>query len=612
MFSTGVSAAIHFVHYRREDETVRAGANATQAAFIQGFVLYYALQALSVLPWNQNHLGLLVNRDFKQLFLPPLILSSSIDAQYAASKLKNLTENLNPNEYPRTHKILGIAKSCFEHIHHKMDQHFWLRRSVYLIHDNIGTVFQISIFATSIGLGVTGGLYTGVAMASIIGLEFLCQKGVLPFPLRSRFYALLTYVSIFSRLATGNIFEKTLATVELTGLVLKKLQNQRLRMPIVQLNHHETTGDPVRKWSVCIDENHLKYKKEFKYSEVNLAEETNALIDFIEWNETYIIKAAAHDEKFIEKLKKGEIGKGTYHLTLEEFRECLANLDHHRSKSERDQETMDAVKSYLNSGIQEFVHRIVNRKILKGEPKEEKHYRILETKAKAIIENLKRQKDDPKAYISVHDTMAALGFAGYYCGSGYFREIDGRYQSLIDFEEGTLQNKILQVLRQKREQVFHRFLLALKEAQEAKGKALDIEDIHVYNQMLAIYGHTFGLEQNHAAEADASVADSPLLFLLDKMIFSRIKDGMYQRFVDEVYTVDQICETVQDEIDFGAIPYYLVEEWYVNWFMEKKSMKRDEAKKYFQEEAVNLMTGKIKNKYLIPLLMETGVLKPVE
>lgn len=311
---------------------------------------------------------------------------------------------------------------------------------------------------------------------------------------------------------------------------------------------------------------------------------------------------------------------------FEEFQDISFNADMIKNMANRDEvflrrfklrqvaNTAEGIEGYIKEGLKNFADRITKRRILQGEPTSEEHYQTLSRMAKHIAAALDRCDE-----MTRHDTIAALGLAGHYCGSGYFREIQARYQSLVDFESETLKGKVHAAMRNLRDRIFENLIDQFGQGIDSKGKPLDVEDIHVTNQLASILAPDFGLTLDYGASADHGANDDPLselVFLGIRTFLNRYLPDFWKP--DSKYTVEEICKWFNDQLQSGGtIPYKEVENWFVDWLKDKKNLTHDKARNFFganvlideYDDALDVAYIEIKQGYLLAMLVEMGVLK---
>lgn len=603
----GFTNTINFIQFRREEDTVRAGANAFSASILQAIAIPYALKAISTFEPAGKVLNKVFFLGYNVTALPIIGVALAINAKFISRSCNDLTEvyhknNQNSEEAPFIIRAIDATGNTFKAIDNKIEKHFWLRKTVYLIHNNIGAIAQIGLIAATVGLCSTGGLIAGTGMLVLVMGDLLCQKGILPYSVRSKFYPVIQIASIISQLAVGGIFGKAYAVAQIAYVVKKKIdayKNPPVETPPIEGQKVKFT--PISSNDINVSSNHIQKAKIKPEPKIDLKSEVDTLYKSISLEKKIIMGKAKSDEKLVKEIAEGNVS-----------------------------EDYESIKEYIESGLDKFVNSIEKRRILSGEPKSEKYYQALCAMAKNVIDSLK-EKDE----ITRHDTLVALGLAGHYCGAGFFREITAQYQALVDFDAETLQGKILTILRQKREAIFQDIILGMLKQKRINKVLVDEEDIHIYNQFIKLFGKDLGLLSEIGAEADHGVSDSPANELL-QLVFTKIITTVYKNQLppelknksnadysilmresfDIEYDDSVIRDCINEEIkNAQVITCDNLRDWYIDWISDRENISREKAKskfleKVYQEEYDDenyRFTFEIRSSYLNAMLVEMGI-----
>lgn len=598
-----VGSVCSFINFNKEERTFRAGANAGLAAGMQALSVSYALAAIKEYEPARQLFGKILNLDAKKLGIPFVGIALMINAKAAKTFIEKFKPEQQNNIYYKIYSLIHLAISNIEAA---MDSHFWLRRSVYILHDNIGTLAQMALIAVSAGVMTSsGGVFIGAAMASLLVTDMLSQRGLLGFSVRTRFYPMINALSIMAQLLGGNYFEKAYALSQIGMYAYMKYKELPFHFPPVEgqkvkaiiLNEEQLH-------SISINDNHVRPIDLPPEPKIDLSKTLREMYAPITLDRKYLFLQAERDEHLLKEIRKGTLQFKT------------------------DDEKYEDLKKYIDEGLNKFVNRIVHRQITEGEPTSFEHYRTLLVMAKSIAVAL--QKQDP---LIQHDTLIALGLAGHYCGSGFFREVEGRYQVMVDFNSKTLQGKFLAGLRMYRDTIFQNWLLFFQKMGETRGKRWDVDDVHVYNQSIVILGKHFGLSSFHGALADHGIQDSILnkFFrdVMDRLIEKKLGIAPYklmQSIVSSNYNVENIClwlETDLNKQTGSIVPFKMLKDWYVDWLSDRLSKSRKDAETYFAQQilkdkeynidGVTIQGITIERSYLLLLLIELGIFKvPVD
>ncbi len=601
--------ALNFTRWRREESTIRAGANSAQSAVIQSFMLSYAFAAMRESPLANALFGRVLNLNFTDMapFFSGLALL--LNAKATAVKINQYLK-IDPEtetKAPKTYRFAQWAASRLERTQKFMDDQVLFRRTVYLIHDNVGMCAQLAFLATSFGLIKTGRVAAGILNFAVVGADLACQKGVLPFAFRIRFYPIVLVAADVTQLITGGVAEKIYALIDLLLMAQKKYREYHLPPPV---SLPPLVGEAVvgavpidlgteYNPSTVANEAHLRPPVSNEDPNIDLESTLVAIRDSVVLEDKDLLRQAEYDDVLKKAIEKGNV-----------------------------QKTAPSIRIYVRKGIEKFAQRIVNRQILEGEPQKPEDYVELHKMAKRIAAAL-QSKDK----ITQKETIIALGLIGHYCGSGFFREVEAQHQAIVDINSTTLQEKVMVVLSRLREKLVLDYLACIQALGDVLGKSVDAGDIHVQNQLKGLLFKGFGLaEAGVRADQTVAVTSSEMIEWVKtatKWHYSRDPENKrlsnendinisFKRILLLNYTSKAMCQIINEALGCNDLPFTMVRDWYVDWLSNRRGITRADAEIVFANEILILKENDIegqpdycqlKEPYILPMLIEMGALK---
>jgi len=486
--------------------------------------------------------------------------------------------------------LFSWAASC------KIKSNF-VKKAVYLIHDNIGTLSQIAGVVSSVALIAFGHIAFGVAALTCLGIGFLDRQGFLPEKLRHILHTSDFYVSNVTALLIGSPIEKIISLVDVAVFVTNKIFSFRAEKLKKKHEHSGKTHLTLEKVQqlpekpkVEVNEGHLHNKplKELITPDESL-DELIKLCDAIDWNSTRHFPALraklARDERWTHR--DGLQGKEV---------------------------------EYLKQNLKIFVRDIKKRHISVGEPK---NYDILTKYCKHIIADIKKKDDITQA-----DALMRLAIeGGEYCGPARYEVAEDLFSNLILHRPKLpLEIRMLMLLQHQRGTIFKSIYYWQWNnhfVNKGLGKAINYQDVHVYNQMAGIVGEDFGLPAK-GAKHDTTAVTGPLIELIiskvyyaqNQLFWKGGKKKVNGRDYDiQGYTADHIAQTIINATGSKLLPLPDVYDWWGTWLKNQKELpqaKRAEFEKLRSEGGLDEEhEGKrrLKRKYAVAMLLEMGVLK---
>jgi hypothetical protein len=621
-----------FIRYAREERSVRAGAGTTIAAGYQILMTGYAIKTMKGLAINNSLFKPLLNLGYCSLFASIVGIAGAINIR-SVKKISDFFLTVMNHELPTAYyldKIFNIYYSVICWTDKQMESHLWVRKSVYTLHDKMETIAQGVMFATSLGIMASASMEIGAVILALMVTDLLCQRGLLGFAIRSRFYPMMVVASTALQLLTGNYIEKGVSILAIGNYVYSKYREYYLdkNKDVQALVGQKVKADPITcdiKSAILVNEQHIRPVEIVEEPQIDLASSVHKMWAEIKLNRTILFAKAQSDEALIKKIKGGEISFGN------------------------DDDQKEAVlKQYVSEGIEKFTSRIVNREIKEGEPTSAGDYDKLRIMAKAIVQALEKEEEMIK-----HDTLIALALAGHYCGTGFFREVEGLYQVFVDFNSATLQGSILACLRHFRDIKFQSVISLIQKSSDKRAfNQVQYNDVHNYNKILWIFARNWGLSYTHGAKIDHGLNES-LTYQLGMACFrkivamirksksqkadiidllgsinekSKISDwavflavflyDLLEKIAEEAMgnNIKSICECIIEDLNNKKpiILYTKLREWYIAWLQERKNINKEEATEFFQENIIIILDNggyEIERSYLLLMLVELGILQ---
>lgn len=301
---------------------------------------------------------------------------------------------------------------------------------------------------------------------------------------------------------------------------------------------------------------------------------------------------------------------------------------------------------YFKRNLTTLVEQIRDRKILQGKPQ---NYEMLDYYCRYIAQELKKQDEMTQA-----DKLIKLGIdGGEYCGTGKFGTVEEVFEDLISQSAGLpLDMRIFGALRQERTQVWQNiYLLTWKTNPfwQIQGYFTDVTAVHNANLFMNLIkaGDRFGIPQEAAANDQTAVINPATHYLafsivnwVEKSFWNgrqipqcylsvdrpegneRLKPWKWVKLtIDSVtprcYDQDAILNRLQATIGTAQIGKGDIYTWWLDWIGRQDHLTEGQrnglADELMMSASINGEAieerGKIRNKFLIAMLIEMGVLE---
>ncbi|NGX34264.1 MAG: hypothetical protein K1060chlam1_00615 [Candidatus Anoxychlamydiales bacterium] len=463
----------------------------------------------------------------------------------------------------------------------------YLKRSVILINNHIGSICNLAIAIASIALISLGLPFLGYISLTWIIIGFIQRRRWLPLKVSTGINFIGFVGTNVARLALGNYHHKFVALLEIGNLVYLQVAAYKKRHLTIKTSPPNILiTNSFNADSLQVDPKHLT--EEFpipKPPEVDLKKLKTIFQKFNLSNPNYL------------KILKKAIFEDEY---WNEF----------HSDKNSDAELIN----YIKTGLNNFINNVSNRTIKSGEISD---YRFLQARAKHIAYKLSSSSNEDQFINIIH-----LALASYYCPAGYLEKVRSIYYTVCSaFELDSIKSRVSQVLDNGRRHLFQSFLHSFLSRNSYLVKVLlDPQDNHVYNEFVNFLGESFNLSECQDAEQDAL----SYLGILDKKFMQLLYRPIVRPFINK-YNKDFIIETLYEALTNNQIPYELINRWFIDEYLlvlrPKTPIHRNEtdrnynerliqeARRWARENVYNIMTGKIEEKYLSFFLIKMGILK---
>ena len=458
-----------------------------------------------------------------------------------------------------------------------------LKKSIYLIHDNIGTLSQVVTITSSIALLILGQIPIAMTSLSFLVIGVLDETGILPTAIRQFINNLGFAITTTINLTIGDDFNKFISVSQLVCLAAGRIFNWEKSNEVVKY-----PIDPIFPLSFSEIKNFNSDNLEINKGHLNTTEpganhidldELNTICKQIDW------KNKSHWNTLVKKLEKDE-----------------------RWKKRGPGPGKEII--YIQNSIKELVSAIKAQRILAGEPRD---YKTLTLYTKNIIKFLKKGDEVTRV-----DTILRLAVeGGNYCGPGQFEVIEKVHNGLkVSSEETTIDEKIKLILLQDRDAIFEGlYELMMSFLPKFFTKIIDPLDVHTKNQYLMFYGKELGLTME-GAKNDATASLSPLECLFWSKFGYFVKSYFWEK-----YNAKHIVETIIDAVGTSNLPKDKIYTWWLEWVENQKTMSPEQKKSFIEmlsigeieHQVYNKKTkqscSQIKQKFIVPMLIEMGILK---
>lgn len=508
-------------------------------------------------------------------------------------------------------------------------KNFYLRKIINLAEDHLGTFALAAIVISNVALFALG--YTLMASTTLacIAIGIADRYHLFPDRLHNTLQSVGWIVANVGGLVYGDPISRLLCLAELvtaavsTFFKFKNCRQQLLNEEIVEIDVYPDEPPTLinkERLMAITDQSQFNINRSHLNKEIlpTINENTdidifNQICERIDWqNHLQALKVKLnHDERWKE-------------LTSQEGREV----------------------EFLKQNLRLFIDSIKNRQILHGRPRS---YEAIQRYTKFIAEKIVDMDEIEQA-----DIIMVLGIeGGDYCGPGKFRVIEETFLSLASTNGHLpLDIRILANLQQARLDRFQNCYLALWKTLPLVrlcGQFTKINNIHNVNQYVAATnsGKRFGIPHQGAVN-DPSFDVSPVTYYLSSQSMSFLLDDSFWngRPIPQIYlswntelpllqrwkiwkwikvenlptpcqAYDQngVIHNLQEIIGTPALPKTDIYAWWQDW-IERQDNLSPQEKEAAQDELTNATlfgepieeNGKIRNKFLIPMLQEMGVL----
>lgn len=289
---------------------------------------------------------------------------------------------------------------------------------------------------------------------------------------------------------------------------------------------------------------------------------------------------------------------------------------------------------YMQRGLRILVHRLKNRQIMAGEPRD---YEALLKLCRQVAGILKQVNENAEMsaqekQVRIADTLMSLGVEGEYCGPGVFDVAEQIVKDFTRWESSNMKTKVLGILERDRYMKFQglwRFIWSEVPVYDKLGQLVDFQDRHLFNQFVNLYGHLVGIK-SESAQNDGAALVSPLAkWLITKAAKRALEQAggvkLYQIFLarpddpSQSYSSKNIVMLIRESIAEGEIKPLAITEWFHNWFQERHPQATDDdAVDWVSYELAEMVphphvpgrqVWMPKEKYIEAMLLELGVFK---
>lgn len=610
--------------------------------------------------------------------------------QYALLQVSRALEAVGKRSLPWwTYTIAWMVPAGIAYVHSRGYENKTVRSVTTFLHDKVGLVAQAVYVASSISLYRNG--HRALGAASLASYVFrVADKFLLPDHLRKQIqkshFVVLNAIRLFIGDSKSQRFGALLETVFLIGgKILNRITNTD---SFTELTHYTpisvlkgSTVEPasVKCWNpdaVRVNEAHLMTdplpsdlaEEEVRYfltvaAEVNWESAKNlaTLSAILEKDDRWRLR-----EKFDTASETApntsiwlKIKDLLYRLDNLVLRALVwaCKLIHLRQLSSllKDIQLTHFVPrtqvEYVQRGLRILVHRIENRQILAGEPKDYEALLMLSRQLAAIFKQLKADETMPlhvrENYLA--DMIMQLGVEGEYCGAGVLEKVESMVKGHVYDRETDFKARVLGILQEERYERLNSLWRAVWYGHPSRSEdgeentqpqnspsmlsyvaeIFNPLDVHFWNQFVNGYGHMVGLK-SISSENDPMAFVSPFRkWLVTKALGYTLKKmgniTLYEYFLtrvdspEDAYNEDTIIAAVKeacgksDGKSYGhRLSHELLLQWFETWYRERNPEAKDEEVYTFMGDLYDMESGKPKDDYLEAMLVELGVLRVAE
>lgn len=475
-----------------------------------------------------------------------------------------------------------------------------LRDVLILLQDHIGTLCHLVSAVSAVALIVFGNPVLGSVSLVVMGIGVLDRQGILPERVRQIIHEYTQPVLVATGLLVGDYFEMVVSALQIAAYCYQKYYSTQVtqqRAAVVELPQNVLTPEIFQELLDGTQETNIN-RSHIHYSTLPPAPNIDIQLlctyfEGITWTPklTQVLRAKlAGDQRFIER--------------------------HGHPSRKTDQQLV----LYANASLRAYVNSVIQRQVLIGEPRdyERMHNYLkiithilqdLQTQAAAITGTTDQEREQKTELESTWtDALLRLSIeGGEYCGPGKFEVAENLCASLIgETDDIPFRQKILNALQDFRtmqfQGIYNRLITAL--ADHPMVAAIDLHDVHIYNQVLNLYGSDFGLRSAGAENDSAAVVDPGA-----RLMASQAIQMFNQVFWTEVYTQHKVIQHLQEVIGTKLLPWEGVYQWWQEW-ITRQEISATQKDAYRAELANAQILGRtIENSYRSTRYIASDVLK---
>lgn len=492
-----------------------------------------------------------------------------------------------------------------------------LNRTLYFLHDNIGTLCQIVSVVTAVALLQLGSTVFASTSLLFLTLGYIERSRILPLYCRAIIHQIGFITGTLSLLIVGDPLDKCISAINLIGeianycLVSKKsamsIQKQLINseeeisyLSILDMDNilnspvnHLTNNTIDIKYNLADLIRVLKEREKIEINHQHLLIDPlpptvneditnlNAYFENIDWNKELPVlrKKLASDERWIKRYAP-EGWNQQYGLD--------------KNNSLKDNQTVNLFSSdkapeiqYLRKQLHILVDSIKEKKILHGEPHS---YENLHNYLKMITHLIEEQPIIERVGI-----FMKLGIeGGEYCGSGLYRSIEEIYSGLLAQTDRfknvfSFKQRLLISLQQQRFKIFQNFYLhtiKIWNSIPIIGRFIDPTDIHFFNLLANFYALDFGLPDQGSQKDEIAAMNFSDILIAHYICHSGQKILWTDNPNIHGYTTNNIVSYLSEEaIGTNSLPYGEVTQWALSWIEKKRILlaEQDQTTKAVQK-----------------------------
>lgn len=584
---------LNVAEYGRHDRTIRAGANNYVACLVQSMMVHNVLKAMDHSGASKALFGRVLNINLFFVGLSLISISALLNIEKVNMVLQMLQgtqsfQRLQQN-YPKTAKLAKLPGKISTFLVPQMKK-YWLRRSVYLIHDSVGTVSQAAVVATSLFQINKGKLKAGYTGLTITALD-LSRQYVLPYSMRSPLNTAIFYSRAGLNIVYNKGLDRIIMAVEFAVRSYKDVGSY-FRVDRTPPLVGKKMDRPLQHREVKINPEHIRPPQLPIEPDINMEATLMRLYGNIE-------ELPAYSDRYLLGLDDDDLRKA---------------IDKQPAMTEA--QKLDFTKAHIKDGLIKFVRRIINRDIREGDLNSAKDYDNLRIMAKLltvhadVLENT--FEDELEDNVALTDLIVQMGLTGHYCGTGYFREIGALYQANINLHADTLNEKLLGLFRDHRLGIVRNIMEQYFNIPGMQA-LINFDDVHTNNIYFQPFCYLAGEPQTFGVLAELGPT-------VDYMLAGIIHWGVGNRFGKSVadimkrqYTSYELCRLINEnfrrEGATEGIPYNFYEDWFANWFSENEEITVEEGRERYKHEVLTDYQTRLKDEYILAMLTEMGITK---